>query len=76
MAMALCAAALSLSMMGRGVPAGAIPLRQQRNATRKELGEGIDEVDGEWRIVSKVFGWVLIEDAAGAHAAPSAQAAE
>ena len=34
------------------------------------------KLDGEWRIVSKVFGWVLIEDAAGAHAAPSAQAAE
>jgi hypothetical protein len=34
------------------------------------------KLDGEWRIVSKVYTWVRIEDAAGAHSARAAQAAE
>ncbi|NQW08320.1 MAG: nuclear transport factor 2 family protein [Alphaproteobacteria bacterium] len=33
-------------------------------------------INGEWRIVSKVFTYVLIEDAAKAHPHPAAQAAE
>lgn len=34
------------------------------------------KIDGEWKIVSKVFTFVMIEDAAKAHPAPSAAAAE
>lgn len=34
------------------------------------------KLDGQWRIVSKVFTWVAIEDAAGAHPVATAQAAE
>lgn len=34
------------------------------------------KLDGQWRIVSKVYTWVAIEDAARAHPAPAAQAAE
>lgn len=34
------------------------------------------KIDGEWRIVSKVFTFVTIEDAAKAHPQPAAQAAE
>ncbi|MEQ9331397.1 nuclear transport factor 2 family protein [Thalassobaculum sp.] len=34
------------------------------------------KLDGQWRIVSKVFTWVKIKDAAGAHPAATAQAAE
>lgn len=34
------------------------------------------KLDDQWRIVSKVYTWVTIEDAAGAHPVATAQAAE
>lgn len=34
------------------------------------------KLDGEWRIVSKVYSWVAVEDAAGAWHPATAQAAE
>lgn len=34
------------------------------------------KLDGEWRIASKVFTFVMVEDAAKAHTTPAAQAAE
>lgn len=34
------------------------------------------KLDGTWRIVSKVYTWVLVEDAAGAMPVSTAQAAE
>jgi 4-oxalocrotonate tautomerase len=34
------------------------------------------KLDGRWQIVSKVFSWVMIEDAAGALPTATAQAAE
>jgi 4-oxalocrotonate tautomerase len=34
------------------------------------------KLDGQWRIVSKVFTWVPVADAAGARPAAPAQAAE
>lgn len=34
------------------------------------------KLDGTWRIVSKVYTWVLVEDAAGAMPVTTAQAAE
>lgn len=34
------------------------------------------KLDGRWQIVSKVFTWVLVEDAAGARPVQTAQAAE
>ena len=34
------------------------------------------KLDGQWRIVSKVYSWVMVEDAAGARPVQAAQAAE